>query len=60
MEKLTKSEFLADFFCSSLAREVFKSLNDVSSENEVVSSLIRFANKLWIEIENAQANETDY
>lgn len=59
-DKISKAEFLADFFCSSLAKEVYKSLSDVSNNNEVVRSLVNFADKLWQEINECQEDDTDY
>jgi hypothetical protein len=49
-DKISKAEFLADFFCSSLAKEVYKSLSDVSNN----------ADKLWQEINECQEDDTDY
>ena len=58
---ISKVEFLADFFCSPLAKEVYKGLTTISSNDEIVDSLISFANKLWAEIEsNMNEDETDY
>lgn len=50
MDELTKAEFLADFFCSPLAKEVYKSLPHLDNFKDVVSSLSSFAEKLWNEI----------
>lgn len=63
MDELTKAEFLADFFCSNLAKEVYKSLGHLTDYQDVVSSLAHFAEKLWFEIEQAQKeseDDTDY
>lgn len=58
---INKAEFLADFFCSPLAKEVYKGLTTVSNNDEIVESIISFANKLWDEIEsNIEEDETDY
>ena len=58
---INKAEFLADFFCSPLAKEVYKGLTTVSNNDEIVQSLINFANKLWNEIEsNIERDDTDY
>ena len=59
---ISKAEFLADFFCSPLAKEVYKGLSTISSNDEIVISLVNFANKLWEEIESNinNDNDTDY
>lgn len=57
---INKAEFLADFFCSPLAKEVYKGLANVSNNDEIVISLVNFANKLWEEIESNIDNDTDY
>ena len=57
---VSKVEFLADFFCSPLAKEVYKGLSGVSNNDDVIDSLINFANKLWEEIESNIENDTDY
>lgn len=63
MEELTKAEFLADFFCSNLAKEVYKSLSHLDNYDDVVSSLTHFGEKLWFQIEQNQeesGDDTDY
>ena len=58
---INKAEFLADFFCSPLAKEVYKGLITFSNNDEVVDSIVSFANKLWAEIEsNIDTDDTDY
>jgi hypothetical protein len=58
-DQLSKAEFLADFFCSNLAKEVYKSLSNVSSNDEIAESLVNFANKLWNEIKEAMEEDGD-
>lgn len=58
-DQLSKAEFLADFFCSNLAKEVYKSLSNVSSNDEITESLVNFANKLWNEIKEAMEEDGD-
>lgn len=56
---ISKAEFLADFFCSNLAKEVYKSAQGLESNTEVVESLVHFANLLWDEIEEAIKQQSD-
>jgi len=49
-EELDKSSFLADFFCSELAVEVYKnSLREVTAPDRV-KYLVSFAQSLWREL----------
>jgi hypothetical protein len=49
-EELDKTSFLADFFCSELAVEVYKnSVREVTSADRV-KYLVSFAEALWREI----------
>jgi len=60
-DQISKAEFLADFFCSPLAKEVYKGLNSLSNNDEIAQSLISFANKLWDEIKvSLDEDDTDY
>lgn len=60
-DQLSRAEFLADFFCSSLAREVYKGLSHISNNEEITISLVNFANRLWDEIKEAmREDDTDY
>jgi hypothetical protein len=50
MDELNKASFLADFFCSELAVEVYKnSVREVNVTDRAVY-LINFAERLWQEI----------
>ena len=63
MDEVSKAEFYADFFCSPLGKEVYKSLSHLDNYEEVVKSLANFADKLWDEIEQVQeesGDDTDY
>ena len=63
MDELTKAEFLADFFCSPLGKEVYKSLSHLDNYDDVVSCITHFAEKLWFQIEQAHKeseDDTDY
>ena len=52
-EELTRSGFLADFFCSELAVEVYKnSVREVTGPDRV-AYLISFAERLWQEVKNS-------
>jgi hypothetical protein len=60
-DQISKAEFFADFFCSPLAKEVYKGLNLLSNNDEIAQSLVSFANKLWDEIKAAtDEDDTDY
>ena len=60
-DQISKAEFLADFFCSPLAKEVYKGLNSLSNNDEIAQSLISFADKLWDEIKaSMDEDDTDY
>jgi hypothetical protein len=60
-DQISKAEFLADFFCSPLAKEVYKGLNSLSNNDEIAQSLVSFANKLWDEIKaSMDEDDTDY
>jgi hypothetical protein len=49
-EELDKSSFLADFFCSELAVEVYKnSVREVTAPDRV-KYLVSFAESLWREL----------
>jgi len=60
-EELTKAGFLADFFCSELAVEVYKnSVREVTSPDRV-TYLIAFAERLWQEVKsNIDDTDADY
>lgn len=56
-EELDKSSFLADFFCSELAVEVYKnSVREVTSPDRV-KYLVNFAESLWRELCLAKTDE---
>jgi len=58
-EQLSKSEFLADFFCSELAVEVYKnSVREVTAPDRV-KYLVSFAEALWREICLSRDSEGD-
>ena len=61
MDELNKASFLADFFCSELAVEVYKnSVREVNVQDRVVY-LINFAESLWKEIsESIENGDNDY
>lgn len=63
MDELSKASFLADFFCSELAVEVYKnSVREVTTVDRA-AYLINFAEHLWEEIEKVagdEDSETDY
>ena len=63
MDELSKASFLADFFCSELAVEVYKNAIREVTTVDRATYLINFADKLWEEIEKAVGDEdsdTDY
>lgn len=56
-EELDKATFLADFFCSELAVEVYKnSVREVTSPDRV-KYLVSFAESLWRELCLAKTDE---
>lgn len=56
-EDIDKSSFLADFFCSELAVEVYKnSVREVTSVDRV-KYLVSFAESLWRELCLAKTEE---
>jgi hypothetical protein len=56
-EELDKSSFLADFFCSELAVEVYKnSVREVTAPDRV-KYLVSFAESLWRELCLAKSND---
>jgi hypothetical protein len=56
-EELDKSSFLADFFCSELAVEVYKnSVREVTAPDRV-KYLVNFAESLWRELCLAKTDE---
>ena len=56
-EELDKSSFLADFFCSELAVEVYKnSVREVTAPDRV-KYLVSFAESLWRELCLAKTDE---
>ena len=58
-EDLSKSMFLADFFCSELAVEVYKnSVREVTTPDRV-TYLVAFADKLWEKIKDAAVENED-
>ena len=58
-EELDKSTFLADFFCSELAVEVYKnSVREVTSPDRV-KYLVSFAESLWRELCLAKSDDAD-
>lgn len=58
-DELEKASFLADFFCSELAVEVYKnSVREVTSPDRV-KYLVSFAESLWRELCLAKADDTD-
>lgn len=61
MDELNKASFLADFFCSELAVEVYKnSVREVNVQDRVVY-LINFAESLWKEIsQSLEEGDNDY
>ena len=63
MDELNKSSFLADFFCSELAVEVYKNAVREVTMVDRAAYLTNFAERLWEEIEKAASDEdseTDY
>lgn len=62
MDELSKASFLADFFCSELAVEVYKNAVREVTTVDRVSYITSFAERLWDEIERVSIddNETDY
>ena len=52
-ESINKAEFLAEFFFSPLAAEVYKEATDKDKE------VIEFANLLWVEVSNAIEQDDD-
>ena len=57
MDELNKASFLADFFCSELAVEVYKnSVREVTGPDRV-TYLISFAEALWKEISESMEDE---
>lgn len=52
MDKIKKSEFLADFYCSECAAIYIK-----ESVVKTSAALIDFANRLWDSIESAMEDE---
>jgi hypothetical protein len=61
MDELNKASFLADFFCSELAVEVYKnSVREVTSPDRV-TYLVSFAESLWKEIsESIEDSDSGY
>lgn len=61
MDELNKASFLADFFCSELAVEVYKnSVREVTAPDRV-NYLVNFAESLWKEIsESIEDSDGDY
>jgi outer membrane phospholipase A len=58
-DELEKASFLADFFCSELAVEVYKnSVREVTSADRV-KYLVSFAESLWRELCLAKSDDTD-
>jgi hypothetical protein len=58
-EELDKATFLADFFCSELAVEVYKnSVREVTSVDRV-KYLVSFAESLWRELCLAKTDDAD-
>lgn len=62
MDELSKASFLADFFCSELAVEVYKNAVREVTTVDRVSYITNFADKLWEEIEKCIEDDsgTDY
>jgi hypothetical protein len=60
MDDLNKASFLADFFCSELAVEVYKnSVREVNVADRAVY-LINFAERLWQEVKNSMGEGDDW
>jgi len=59
MDEVSKAEFYADFFCSPLGKEVYKSLSHLDNYDDVVSCMTHFAEKLWFQIEQSQKESDD-
>ena len=58
-DELDKASFLADFFCSELAVEVYKnSVREVTSPDRV-KYLVSFAESLWRELCLAKSDDAD-
>ena len=51
MDELSKASFLADFFCSELAVEVYKNAVREVTTVDRVTYITNFGDKLWEEIE---------
>ena len=62
MDELSKASFLADFFCSELAVEVYKNAVREVTTIDRVTYITNFADKLWEEIEKCIEDDenTDY
>lgn len=62
MDELNKASFLADFFCSELAVEVYKNAVREVTTVDRVTYITNFADKLWEEIYKCIEEEdgTDY
>lgn len=60
MEDLTKAEFMADFFCSELAAEVYKNASREVSPVERAVYLVAFCERLWQEVKNNIDDSGDY
>jgi len=63
MDELSKASFLADFFCSELAVEVYKNAVREVTTVDRATYLTNFAERLWEEIEKVagdEDNDTDY
>jgi len=60
MDELNKASFLADFFCSELAVEVYKnSVREVNVTDRAVY-LISFAERLWQEVKESMGEGDDW
>jgi hypothetical protein len=60
MDELNKASFLADFFCSELAVEVYKnSVREVNVTDRAVY-LINFAERLWQEVKSGMGECDDW
>lgn len=60
MDELNKASFLADFFCSELAVEVYKNSVREVNVNDRAVYLINFAERLWQEVKNSMGEGDDW
>ena len=60
MDELNKASFLADFFCSELAVEVYKNSVREVNVNDRAVYLINFAERLWQEVKDSMSEGDDW